>query len=268
MDLLKQVLIFLIILQTSCSQYQKNRNVKSIDDQNEEDISKSYGLNKKEKSCKELISKEKKIINFLSKTILIVALITFSPAVYQQSYSKVCGTSSIGCGIQLNWDDIYNSLTHHQRHLIDKKNRSAEDIEKIISLFNESLYGEHNTLYDKQSILIKLLPDPRHASTYFRGQKDQNKFRGTCTHKALILAAILNKLNIHAKVLITKYKEEKHSNEPLHSFVYIPKYNLVADPTHNFFNTYEKYIERFRYDYHEPTKEEFKVFIQNYSIIY
>ncbi len=154
---------------------------------------------------------------------------------YHHDVAAVFGDEEhIGYGIYLDKDGILATFSEDEKELLKNP---LENAETVIRFLTEKLSGDEDL-----SMLRNEdggTEESRHwySHDYFRGIKASRFFihdgqpRGVCRHKAKILAAVLNWLEIPAR-----YEEAMVDGESpfsSHAFVYVPHLDLVADPMNN-----------------------------------
>ena len=90
--------------------------------------------------------------------------------------------------------------------------------EKISTKYNESYAGENTVIY---------IPKARNASEFFDPNSETS---GVCRHQVCILNAVLNKLKIDNVIQSSIALDEGDG----HAWIYLPKHNLILDPTNGF----------------------------------
>jgi hypothetical protein len=124
-------------------------------------------------------------------------------------------------------------------------------IEELISKFDRYILKEPEKLTQRSEAIrmtgdlvillegnyhrtVEILPAPREASTYFQGEACS---RGCCRHKAIVLASVLRHYGIRAQLQIGKIADDYHM------WVYLPDFDLVADPTSGTLETRAHYLK-------------------------
>ena len=109
------------------------------------------------------------------------------------------------------------ALTPEELALVDA---IPEDPLPAVEMFNTKLAGDYDRALRDSKLDSWETYLGRWSYTFFRGHADGRK-RGIGRHKAAILAHILNYHGIRAEVL----------GDNAHSWVYLPDFDLAADPT-------------------------------------
>ncbi|MCB0311040.1 MAG: hypothetical protein H6617_07245 [Bdellovibrionaceae bacterium] len=138
-----------------------------------------------------------------------------SPAVYHNVKSEVTGVEHVGHGIYLDWGNIRSGLNDEELQILDNRD---ENPRAVIDMFTKKLGGTDG---DEDGDW-RWFPKTRYASDYLNSN---NTNRGNCRHRASILAGLLNDLGIEAILQDGEIEEVGR-----HLWVYLPDFDLVADP--------------------------------------
>lgn len=156
-------------------------------------------------------------LKVLALSALTLVPAAFATSVYHDASASAEGKQHIGSGIYFDMHDIESLLTREELDLVS---RAKDNPVSVVQLFNSKLYGDYGNwgFYPVHS--------KRNAAEFMSGSSQQD--RGVCRHKARVMAAILNHLGIEAHV-----ESGTRLNEPYlwHVWVYVPKLDVVADPT-------------------------------------
>lgn len=142
-------------------------------------------------------------------------------------------TPLVGLSIYLDYEEVLHQLSPKERAVLEAKERNTLEIVRVLNARLSNKSGEKLDLWPYLNPLM--------ASSYLGENPPE---ANVCRHKALILQAILNHLNIPAKLVTGNVKGDSGRSD--HVWVYLPEINKVADPMNNLIlppSDYEKLFE-------------------------
>jgi hypothetical protein len=165
----------------------------------------------------------------------LVAL-SVTPTVYHDVAGYVSGERHIGHGIYLDYEKALTKFSASEKATLES--HGADPLEKV-RIITQKLRGDYG------SWIIYPFAAQSNASAFL---DPQQKDRGVCRHKSCVLKAMLDEMNIRSELQCGNA-----SGCPLrwHVWVYLPDYDMVADPTEGTLSPAKDYLARYRISLNE-----------------